>query len=87
MTSSWIDKLLVKAEWEDFFLYLIQEVSSCPVLDHFPIVLESSRVKWGLTPCRFENMWLQHHSLLDTVKYWWGKCSVSRWEGYKFIRS
>lgn len=69
--SSRIDRFLVTSTWEDNFPNLIQETLSRLVLDHFPILLESSRVKWGPTPFRFENMWLQHHSFIDTIKSWW----------------
>lgn len=28
--------------------------------DHHPIISDTNAVKWGLTPFKFENMWLQH---------------------------
>lgn len=59
--SSQLDSFLVMLEWEDSFPDLIQEVFLHSVSDHFPVILESSRVKCGATPFRFGNMWLQHH--------------------------
>ena len=84
--SSRIDRFLVTSLWEDQFPDLIQETLVRPVSDHFPLLLESSRVKWGPTPFRFENMWLQHHSFLDQVKTWWEECPVTGWEGFKFMK-
>lgn len=35
---------------------------------------------------KFENLWLQHHSFLESVKGWWDECLVPGWEGYKFMK-
>lgn len=84
--SSRLDRFLVTPEWEDCFPNPIQEVGSRLVSDHFPIILVSSRVKWGPTPFRFENMWLNHRSFFSNVETWWSECSFSGWDGFQFMK-
>ncbi|RVW97165.1 hypothetical protein CK203_030004 [Vitis vinifera] len=42
--------------------------------------------KWGPTPFRFENMWLQHHSFKECFSSWWREFEGNGWEGHKFMR-
>ncbi|RVW32476.1 hypothetical protein CK203_081299 [Vitis vinifera] len=43
-----------------------------PVFDHFPILLEGGGLKRGMSPFRFENMWLEERGFMDQMKRWWG---------------
>ncbi|RVX19478.1 hypothetical protein CK203_005375 [Vitis vinifera] len=51
-----------------------------------PIVLDTNPFKWGPTPFRFENMWLQHHSFKECFSSWWREFEGNGWEGHKFMR-
>ncbi|RVW39477.1 Transposon TX1 uncharacterized 149 kDa protein [Vitis vinifera] len=42
--------------------------------------------KWGPTPFRFENMWLQHSSFKENFGRWWSEFQGNGWEGHKFMR-
>ena len=55
------------------------------VSDHCPIILDSTPPSWGLTPFRFENMWLTHKSFTSDFGKWWEEIVTSIWEGYKFL--
>ena len=57
-----LDRFLYSNEWEQLFPQSLQEVLLRWTSDHWPIVLETNPFKWGPTPFRFENMWLQHPS-------------------------
>ncbi|RVW91927.1 hypothetical protein CK203_030098 [Vitis vinifera] len=43
-------------------------------------------VQVGLTPFRFENMWLQHPSFKESFGSWWREFQGNGWEGHKFMR-
>ena len=84
--SSCLDRFLFTNDWEDIFPDLVQEIFFRPISDHFPIILESSKIKWGPTPFRFENMWLSHGAFIPFVKDVWDNAEVQGWEGFKFMR-
>ena len=44
--------------------------------DHWPVCLESGRVRRGPSPFRFENMWLKEEGFVDLVRGWWENYSV-----------
>ena len=54
-----IDRVLVSHDWEDHYSDVIQRVLPCPILDHFPILVEARGISRGKSPFRFENMWLK----------------------------
>ncbi|RVW81340.1 putative mitochondrial protein [Vitis vinifera] len=64
----------------------LQEVLPRWTSDHWPIVLETNPFKWGPTPFRFENMWLQHPSFKEHFGSWWREFQGNGWEGHKFMR-
>jgi hypothetical protein len=78
--STRIDRFLFTTGWEDLFPNLSQEILRKPVSDHFPIALTSSKMKWGPTPFRFENMWLSHPGFLDLIQSWWDGYVVQGWK-------
>ncbi|RVW98412.1 hypothetical protein CK203_026853 [Vitis vinifera] len=68
-------------DFDDFIRVLPRWTS-----DHWPIVLETNPFKWGPTPFRFENMWLQHPSFKENFGRWWREFQGNGWEGHKFMR-
>ncbi|RVW74544.1 hypothetical protein CK203_053795 [Vitis vinifera] len=66
-----LDRFLYSNEWEQTFPQSIQGVLPRWTSDHWPIVLETNPFKWGPTPFRFENMWLQHPSFKENFGRWW----------------
>lgn len=56
------------------------------VSDHCPVILESCYFKWGPTPFKFENMWLENRAFKAFFKEWWENARVHGWEGFKFMR-
>ncbi|RVX09418.1 Transposon TX1 uncharacterized 149 kDa protein [Vitis vinifera] len=64
----------------------LQEALPRRTSDHWPIVLDTNLFKWGPTPFRFENMWLQHPSFKESFRSWWRGFQGNGWEGHKFMR-
>ncbi|RVX10571.1 putative ribonuclease H protein [Vitis vinifera] len=81
-----LDRFLYSNEWEQAFPQSIQGVLPRWTSDHWPIVLETNPFKWGPTPFRFENMWLQHPSFKENFGRWWRESQGNGWEGHKFMR-
>ena len=81
-----LDQFLYSNEWELSFPQSLQEVLPRWTSDHWPIVLATNPFKWGPTPFRFENMWLQHHSFKECFSSWWREFEGNGWEGHKFMR-
>ncbi|KAL6312824.1 hypothetical protein AAG906_024679 [Vitis piasezkii] len=81
-----LDRFLYSNEWEHFFPQSLQEVLPRWTLDHWPIVLDTNPFKWGPTPFRFENMWLQHPSFKECFSSWWRGFQGNGWECHKFMR-
>ncbi|RVW29483.1 hypothetical protein CK203_093717 [Vitis vinifera] len=66
-----LDRFLVNEEWDCHFSGLRQCVLSRLVSDHFSILLEGGGLRRGLSPFRFENMWLKVESFKDLLRSWW----------------
>ncbi|KAL6337229.1 hypothetical protein AAG906_036543 [Vitis piasezkii] len=81
-----LDRFLYSNEWELSFPQSLQEVLPRWTSDHWPIVLDTNPFKWGPTPLRFENMWLQHHNFKESFSSWWREFEGNGWEGHKFMR-
>ncbi|RVW96070.1 Transposon TX1 uncharacterized 149 kDa protein [Vitis vinifera] len=81
-----LDRFLYSNEWEQAYPQSIQGVLPRWTSDHWPIVLETNPFKWGPTPFRFENMWLQHPSFKESFGRWWREFQGNGWEGHKFMR-
>ena len=50
---------------------MIQSTLPRLVSDHYPIMLGSEGIKSGLSPFRFENMWLKFEGFKDLLRGWW----------------
>lgn len=84
--SSRLDRFLCTREWLEEFPELSLSLGSRVVLDHFPLILESSPVSWVPTPFRFENMWLLHNDFKKNIREWWVEGEEQGWAGFRFIR-
>lgn len=57
---SGLDRFLCSADWEDFYPHFTQEALPKITLDHWPNLLNMSKVSYSLNPFRFEKMWVVH---------------------------
>ena len=75
-----LDHFLYSNEWGHLFPQGLQEVLlPRRTSDHWPIVLDTNPFKWGPTPFRFENMWLQHPSFKENFRNWWRGFQGNGW--------
>lgn len=86
LACSRLDRFLFSSEWEELFPKVRQEALVRLTSYHCIIILDSNPFRWGPTPFRFENMWLQHVDLKRKLADRWKGCRASAWEGYKFTR-
>lgn len=81
-----LDRFLCTNDWEElyprFFLEGIPKVAS----DHWPVMLNTSKLNWGSSPFCFENTWTTHPSFIDIVRRWSRECVVDGWEGFRFMK-
>ena len=80
-----LDRFLLTNAWATGFPCFRQELEARVVSDHAPIVLDTSPTKWGPSPFRFENAWLDHKQFRHDFEMWWKETSVEGWEGYKWM--
>ena len=66
-----IDRFLVSPEWDGFFASSVQSILPPTVSDHFPILLDCSRIQGGKSHFKFENMWLKSEGFVDRISNWW----------------
>ncbi|RVW49728.1 hypothetical protein CK203_070052 [Vitis vinifera] len=77
-SQSWarLDRFLVTQNWLDYFSGVIQSRLPRPTSDHFPILLECGGFRRGLSPFRFENMWLKVVGFKNLLWGWWQETVV-----------
>ena len=66
-----LDRFLVSKNWECYFNGAVQCLLPRPISDHCPILLDDRGVRKGLSPFKFENMWLKEDHFKDLLKSWW----------------
>ena len=66
-----LDRFLIIQDCLDHFGFVSQLKIPRPTFDHTPILLERGGVRRGLTPFRFENMWLKVEGFQDLLEGWW----------------
>ncbi|RVW30590.1 hypothetical protein CK203_086057 [Vitis vinifera] len=66
-----LDRFLYSNEWGHLFPQGLQKTLPRRTSDHWPIVLDTNPFKWGPTPFRFKNMWLQHPNFKENFRNWW----------------
>ncbi|KAK9934053.1 hypothetical protein M0R45_021214 [Rubus argutus] len=81
-----LDRFLFSTDWEALFPNTRQLALTRVTSDHCPILLDTICVKWGPTPFKFENMWLEHPSFKENFRNWWMTSDSSSWEGFSFMR-
>ena len=71
--QSWarLDRFLVSSSWLDHFNGVFQSRLPRPISDHFPVLLVGGGIRRGLSPFRFENMWLKVEGFKDLIRSWW----------------
>lgn len=57
-----LDRFLVSNSWEDLYPQFAKEALPKITLDHWSILFSTSRIKFGSSPFRFENMLTLHFS-------------------------
>ncbi|CAL9006140.1 unnamed protein product, partial [Prunus brigantina] len=72
--------------WENSFPSVRHKALPRIFSDHCPIELDTSKLKWGPGPFRFENSWLEHPEFKRLLKVWWKEDLNFRWEGYQFMK-
>ena len=70
-TLTLIDRFLATEDLLEKFSNAGVQKLNRPTSDHYPILLSMGCCKWGPSPFRFENMWLNHSEFLPMVEYWW----------------
>lgn len=78
-SMSRIDHFLITGNWEEHFTNTMLILLPRPMFDHSLILLEEGGVRRGMTPFRFESMWLKAEGFKDMVK--------GRWEGHPIASS
>ena len=66
-----LDRFLISVGCEEIFPEVRQMALARVTSDHCPIQLDTNKVKWGPSPFRFENMWLQHPDFRNNFKQRW----------------
>ena len=80
-----LDRFLFTNKWAAGYPCHRQEVEVRVVSDHSLVVLDTLPPKWGPTPFRFENTWLDHKQFSPHFDKWWKEVTVEGWEGYKWM--
>ena len=81
-----LDRFIFTPEWEELFPNVRQITLARVTSDHCPVQLDTSKLKWGPSPFRFENSWLRHPEFKEKLKEWWRQETFQGWEGYKFMK-
>lgn len=68
-TLTLIDRFLASKDFLSKFQNATVKRLNRPTLDHYPLHLSFGLAKWGPSPFRFENAWLQHHSFKPLVEH------------------
>lgn len=64
---SWLDRFIVSNCWEEVYPHFMQEVIPKIASDHWPILLNTSKINYGPIPFRLENMWVTHPQFKDCI--------------------
>ena len=66
-----LDRFLVSQDWIDHHGNVVQLKLPRPTSDHASLLMDCGGMRRGLTPFRFENMWLKVEGFQDKLKGWW----------------
>ena len=71
--------------WESHYSGVVQSLLPRPVSDHNLILLDGSGVRRGLTPFRFENMWLKVNGFRELLSSNWGEIEMFGSASFKLV--
>lgn len=81
-----LDRFFYSSDWEELFPYARQKALARVTSDHCPIELDTTKLRWGPCPFRFDNSWLNHPHLKEKFKEWWKQEEFQGWEGFKLMK-
>ncbi|KAK9901180.1 hypothetical protein M0R45_002237 [Rubus argutus] len=81
-----LDKFFYSSDWEELFPNARQKALARVTSDHCPVELDTTKLKWGPCPFRFDNSWLNHPDLKEKFKEWWKHEEFQGWEGFKLMK-
>lgn len=81
-----LDRFLVSNSWEEVYPHFFQEAILKIVSDHWPIMINTSKVNYGLIPFQFEYMWVSHPHFKDHIQGWWCEFAVEGYKGFRFMK-
>lgn len=74
ISCSRIDHFFISQQWFALLPASCLKGFPRPVSDHCPfLLLDIDKPKDGTILFRFENMWIRHNLVKQSVKFWWGK--------------
>ncbi|KAL4182307.1 hypothetical protein AMTRI_Chr12g241850 [Amborella trichopoda] len=74
-SPSKLDRFLLSLNWEEQFPRSFASALPKPISDHYPIILDTTTIRRGPKPFRFELAWLQKESLSTLIPTWWNSFS------------
>lgn len=86
-TYSRLDRFFVNQQWLEKFSGASLRGLPRSLSNHCPLLFGTDKQKDGLSPFRFESMWLQHNNYKALVKSWWAPESKGRWVGLRSHRN
>lgn len=81
-----LDRFLTSNCWEEVYPQFTQKAIPKIASDHWPIMLNTTKVNYGLIPFCFKNMWVTHPQFLDCIRVWWSEAVVEGFEGFCFMK-
>ncbi|XP_075473994.1 uncharacterized protein LOC142505056 [Primulina tabacum] len=80
-----LDRFMFTVGWTEIYPFYRQSILPRITSDHFPLVLDLAKTKWGPTPFRFENVWLRDKSFKILTQSWWNNSNTQGWAGYRLM--
>ncbi|KAK9902278.1 hypothetical protein M0R45_001786 [Rubus argutus] len=81
-----LDRFFHSSDWEELFPNARQKALARVTSDHCPVELDTTKLKWGPCPFRFDNSWQNHPDLKEKFKEWWKQEEFQGWEGFKLMK-
>lgn len=81
-----LDRFLFSEGWRGSFPFCVHEIRFRGVSGHFPITINIFPDKWGPSPFRLDNSWLDNKDFKVLVNDWRGSTDQQGWEGFCFMR-
>lgn len=81
-----LDRFLVSNCWEEVYPHFSQEAIFKLASDHWPVMLNTSKVNYGPITFCFENIWVTHPQFMDCIRVWWHEAHVEGYEGFRFMK-